>query len=162
MRAQSPSSPADVIGVGIAFALGGVYFILIALDLLPLPGETNSPPVIVACAGAAFLFAGLTCFVRAKASMTDQQSHVSAGAPPWIMLSYRTLSIGAAGALAIIGTWIAIGSGPRSFVTPLGEMTTTGELIGRMVFGLGAVIVWIVVIALALGTVRKLFDRADG
>ena len=141
MRAQSPSSPADVVGVGIAFALGGVYFILIALDLLPPPGETNSPPVIVACAGAAFLFAGLTCFVRAKAGMTDQQSDVPAGAPLWIMLSYRTLSIGAAGALAIIGTWIAIGSGPRAFVTPLGEMATFGELVGRMVFGLGAVLV---------------------
>lgn len=160
MRAQSPSSPADVIGVGIAFALGGVYFILIALDLLPPPGETNSPPVIVACAGAAFLFAGLTCFVRAKAGLTDQQDDVPAGAPLWIMLSYRTLSIGAAGALAIIGTWIAMGSGPRAFIMPLGEMATTGELIGRMVFGLGAVIVWIVVIALALGTVRKLFDRS--
>ncbi len=29
-------------------------------------------------------------------------------------------------------------------------------------FGLGAVIVWIYVIALTVGTVRKLFDRGGG
>ena len=36
---------------------------------------------------------------------------------------------------------------------------TAGELIGRSVFALGAVIAWIVVFALTVGTVRKLFDR---
>jgi hypothetical protein len=71
------------------------------------------------------------------------------------------LTIGIAGALAIIGTYVAIGSGPRAFnlSAPLAEMQTTGEAVGRTVFGLGAVIVWITVIALTVGTVRKLFDR---
>ena len=70
------------------------------------------------------------------------------------------LAIGAAGALAIVGTWIAIGSGPRAFGfgAPFVGMQTTGEIIGRTVFGLGAVIVLIYLIALTVGTVRKLFD----
>ena len=72
------------------------------------------------------------------------------------------LGIGIAGALATIGTWIAIGSGPRAFnlSAPLVEMQTAGEMIGRTVFGLGAVIVWIYMIALTVGTVRKLFGLA--
>ncbi len=76
----------------------------------------------------------------------------------------RCSRIGVAGALATIGTWIAIGSGPRAFSlsAPFVEMQTTGEMIGRTVFGLGAVIVWIYVIALTVGTVRKLFDRRGG
>jgi hypothetical protein len=41
-------------------------------------------------------------------------------------------------------------------------MQTIGEMIGRTVFSLGAVIVWISVIALTVGTVRKLFDRHGG
>ena len=55
------------------------------------------------------------------------------------------LAIGIAGALATIGTFIAIGSGPRAFSlsAPFVEMQTAGEAIGRTVFGLGAVIVWI-------------------
>ena len=99
--------------------------------------------------------------VRARAGMTDMQSEVPDSAPRWTKLSYRVLAIGTAGALATIGTWIAIGSGPRAFSlsAPLVEMQTTGEMIGRTVFGLGAVIVWIYVIALTVGTVRKLFDR---
>jgi hypothetical protein len=41
-------------------------------------------------------------------------------------------------------------------------MSTAGETIGRAVFGLGAIVVWIYVIALTVGTVRKLFDRRGG
>ena len=41
-------------------------------------------------------------------------------------------------------------------------MSTTGETIGRAVFGLGATIAWIYVIALTVGTMRKLFDRRGG
>jgi hypothetical protein len=38
-------------------------------------------------------------------------------------------------------------------------MQTTGELIGRAVFALGTVIVWIYVIALTVQTVRRLLRR---
>jgi hypothetical protein len=77
-------------------------------------------------------------------------------------IAYRVLGIGTAGALATIGTFIAIGSGPRAFTLggAFGEMQTAGDTLGRVVFGLGAVVVWIVVIALTVGTVRKLVDRA--
>jgi hypothetical protein len=154
------ASPHDVIGVGVAFSAAGLYFLLGAAGYVPMP-ESNSPAFIVFFAGMAFLFAGLTCMVRARAGMTDAQSEIPDGAPGWTKVSYRVLAIGTAGALATIGTWIAIGSGPRAFSlsAPLIEMQTTGEMIGRTVFGLGAVIVWIYVIALTVGTVRKLFDR---
>ena len=74
-------------------------------------------------------------------------------------MAYRITGIAVAGSLAAIGTWIAIGSGPRGFTMsgPFFEMRTAGEAIGRSVFGLGAVIVWIYVIALTVGTVRKFF-----
>jgi hypothetical protein len=157
------ASPHDVIGVGLAFAAGGLYFIVGAAGYLPMP-ETNGPNFLGYCIGAAFLFAGLTCFVRARAGMADHDSNVPDNAPTWLKLSYRAFGIGVAGALAIIGTWIAIGSGPRAFnlSAPLVEMQTTGEIVGRVVFGLGAVITWIYVIALAVVTMRKLFERRGG
>ena len=154
------ASPHDVIGVGIAFSVAGLYFMLGAAGTLPMP-EGNSPAFIAFCAGAAFLFAGLTCMVRARAGMLNIESEVPDSAPRWTQVSYRMRAIGVAGALATIGTFIAIGSGPRVFSlsAPFVEMQTTGEVLGRTVFGLGAVIVWIYVIALTVGTVRKLFDR---
>jgi hypothetical protein len=164
MRAQDQARPADMLGIGIAFAAAGLYFMLVALGVLAPPGgegAMHGPPVIVFCAGLAFVFAGLTCAIRARTGMNDAQSEVPDGAPRWIKLSYRVLAIAIAGALATIGTWIAIGSGPRafSFTGPFVEMHTTGEVIGRTVFGLGAVIVWIYVIAITVSTVRKFFDR---
>ena len=73
------------------------------------------------------------------------------------------LAIGIFGAFATIGTWIAIGTGPRTFTvsSAFGAMQTSDDTLGRTIFGLGAVIVWIAVIALTVGTVRKLFDRSS-
>jgi hypothetical protein len=159
-RAVAQASPQDVIGLGLAFAVAGLYFMLGAAGYAPMP-ESNSPAFFAFCAGAAFLFAGLTCIVRARAGMLNIESEVPDNAPLWAQLSYRMLAIGVAGALAIIGTFVAIGSGPRviSVSAPFVEMQATGELLGRTVFGLGAVIVLIYVTALTVGTVRKLFDR---
>ena len=152
------ASPYEIVGLGLAFAAAGLYFMLGAGGVLPMP-EANGPAFVVFCAGAAFLFAGLTCMVRAKAGMDDRQTDMPDDAALWVKFVYRILGIGAAGALATIGTWIAIGSGPRAFTISglLGEMQTSGQTLGRVVFGLGAVIVWIYVIALTVGTVRKLF-----
>jgi hypothetical protein len=115
----------------------------------------------VFCAGLAFVFAGLTCFVRARAGMLNIESDVLDTAPRWTWLSYRVLAIGTAGALAAIGAFVAIGSGPRAFKLsgPLGEMQTGGEMVGRVVFALGAVLLLIYLFALTVGTVRKIFDR---
>ena len=157
-EASRQASPHEIIGIGVAFTLAGLYFMLGAAGYLPMP-ETNGPTFIVFCAGLAFAFAGLTCMVRARAGMTDSQDDVPDSAPHWTKAAYRILGIGCAGALATIGTWIAIGSGPRAFSlsAPFAEMQTTGEAIGRTVFGLGAVVVWIYVIALTVNTVRKFF-----
>src|SRR3954464_15319635 len=77
------ASPHEVAGFGVAMSLAGLYFMLGAYGLLPMP-ETNGPACIVFAAGAAFLFAGLVCFIRAKAGMTDSQSEVPDSAPAWI------------------------------------------------------------------------------
>ena len=74
------ASPHDVIGVGIAFSAAGLYVMLGAAGYVPMP-ESNSPAFISFCAGAAFLFAGLTCMVRARAGMLNMESEVPDSAP---------------------------------------------------------------------------------
>ena len=157
MRTQDQASPHDVIGVGVAFSTAGLYFMLGTLGYLPMP-EAHAPWFIGFSAGAAFLFAGLTCFVRARTGMTDRQADMPDSAPRPLQVSYRMFAIAAAGALALVGTWVAIGSGPRVFglSRPFVEMQA-GETIGHAVFALGTVIVWIYLVALTVSTVRKLF-----
>ena len=158
------ASAADGIGFGIVLAATGVYFILVGFGVFPVPGGEDAlhgPLAIVVCAGAAFLFAGIALAIRARAGANDRDSELPAGAPPWTHMAYRITAIAVAGSLAAIGTWIAIGAGPRAFTVsgPMVEMQTTGQTIGRTLFGLGAVVVWIYVIALTVGTVRKFFSR---
>jgi len=124
--------------------------------LLPMP-DADGPAFVIFAAGVAFLFAGLLCFIRARTGMKDNQTSLPEDSPGRIKLSYQMLGIGVFGAFATIGTWVAIGSGSRNFTvsSPLGAMQTTGDLVGRTVFGLGAVIVWICVIALTISTVAQ-------
>ena len=168
MRTQETcASPPIVSGIGIAFALGRRLFHAGRHGACcPMPGDdararrsSSSAPDWPSCSP------GLTCVVRAKAGMNDQRERAAAdSAPRWTQAVLSGPRHRVAGALATIGTWIAIGSGPRAFDVsgPFVEMHTTGELIGRTVFGLGAVIVWIYVIALTVGTVRKFFGRSPG
>jgi hypothetical protein len=163
-QAPHQASPHEIIGVGVAFGAAGLYFMLGAAGTLPMP-ETNGPSVIIFCAGLAFVFAGLTCVVRARESARDRlhiESEMTDTGPRWTGVSIRMLAIGATGALAIIGSWVAMGSGPRAFSlsAPFVEMQTAGEAVGRSVFALGAVIAWIYAIALTIGTVRKFFGSS--
>jgi len=163
-RAPRQASPHEIIGVGIAFSVAGLYFMLGAAGTLPMP-ETNGPTAIVFCAGLAFVFAGLTCVVRARAAALDTlniENEIADTAPRWMGLSTRMLAIGLAGALATIGSWVAIGLGPRAFSlsAPFVAMQTAGEAVGRTVFALGAVIAWIYAIALTIDTVRKFFGSS--
>jgi hypothetical protein len=153
--------PHEIAGFGIALSLAGVYFMLGAGGLLPMP-ETNGPAFIVFAAGASFLFAGTLCFIRSWSGLTGSETALPDGTPAWMKLAYPMLAIGLFGAFATIGTWVAIGSGPRGFNMSLsfGAVPITGDLLGRTVFGLGAVIVWISVIALTVSTARKLFNRS--
>lgn len=158
--AAGRASSHDVIGVGAAFSLAGLYFILAAAGYLPMP-ETPAPWFIGFATGAAFLFAGLTCFVRARTGLTDREADLPHSASRTFKMSYRLAAVGAAGSLAIIGTWIAIGAGPLAFrlASPYSDMQTMGELVGRSVFALGVTVAWILLFALAVSAVRALFDR---
>src|SRR4029079_1333813 len=92
------ASPYEVAGFGVAMSLAGLYFMLGSYGLLPMP-ETNGPTLIVFADRAALPVAGLVCFIRARAGMTDNQTDVPDSAPIWIKLSYRMLAIGIFGAL---------------------------------------------------------------
>jgi hypothetical protein len=157
MRTPQSSSPADLYGIGIAFAASGLYFVLVGWGTLPMPGEAAGAPFIMVCAGLAFLLAGAIAVVQARAGSGDGERPPHA--PRGTQSLSRVLGIGLAGAVATIGTWIAIGSGPRTFggSAPVAGIDTAGDAIGRSLFALGAVIVWIYVIALTVKTVRRFF-----
>jgi hypothetical protein len=153
MRVEQQATPADVVGLGIAFAATGLYFLLAALDLLPLPDAgRQAPSFLIALTGASFLFAGGMIAYRARAGTEPASGPAVARTAP------RIATIAITGSLAAIVTFMAIGSGPRAI--SLAGLTPAGEALGHAALALGAVIVWIYAIVLAVGLARTLLDRA--
>ena len=79
----------------------------------------------------------------------------------WMRLFYYVIGLVIAGALASIGSWVAFGPGPRAF-SGTGLFLLSPEasaMVGRIVFGFGAVLTWLCTIALAVSGARKLFVR---
>jgi hypothetical protein len=161
MDQQDPPSDQTTIAVGGITAAGGLYFVLVALGVMPAPGEAHAPAGIVFCAGLAFMLAGIAVVIRAATGTRDSASELPTQAPRWAKAAYHLVGLAAAGALAAIGSWIALGAGPRAFeiATQFGS-GHGAETFGRAVFGIGAAIVCIYVIAVAISGARRLLGRS--
>jgi hypothetical protein len=77
-------------------------------------------------------------------------------APRWLRLMQSLFGVAIAVALASVGTWIAIGPGEREFTSnvPIGS---TG---GRIVFGIGALFVWLFAIAMVRRAAAEFLGRS--
>ena len=163
---QSPSpdraSPYEIVGLGCAFVAAGLYFMLGSGGLLPMP-EANGPAFVVFCAGAAFLFAGTYLHGarqgRHAATIRPMCPDHAAPGSSW-PIACSASAWPARSRPSAPGSRSARARVRSPCPVPFGEMQTSGQTLGRTVFGLGAVIVWIYVIALTVGTVRKLFNRS--
>ena len=80
------------------------------------------------------------------------------GAPRWLRVAQYLIGVAIFASLALTGTWIAFGGEAPQFSASFGWITGgPGAGIGRVVFGLGALIVWIATIGFAVSGARKLF-----
>src|SRR3972149_3258187 len=150
--------------IGTIAAAFGLYFILMGFGLLPEPSKRNAPLWIGIPAGLAFLCAGACVIVRGLLGLDDKQGDLPDDAPLWMKAVYYYSGTVAAGGLASVGTWIAFGAGPRHFNMSVSGFFSgsAGAGIGRAVFGLGAILTWLLVIAMARRSARKVFGNKSG
>ena len=162
MRENTQPSKRETIGLGAICAAMGGYFILVALGVVPSPGAAKAPMWIVFCCGLAFFLGGIG--VMTPALVTGEvrnDGELPAGAPQWLRLMQYLLGLALFATFAAIGTWVAIGGGARSFSFSGFFMTSGGgETVGRIVFGIGAVITWLCTIGFAVAGWRKLVRKA--
>jgi hypothetical protein len=162
---KKPPSPREAIGIGAICAAIGVYFILVSLGVLPIPGgekNLHGPLWILFCVGLVFLLGGLGVLAPAAATgEVRNDGELPAGSPQWLRVAQYLLGLALFASFALIGTWIAIGGGTRSFTIGGGFFETSGggEIVGRVAFGLGAVIVWLCLLGFAVKGARKLLRR---
>jgi hypothetical protein len=158
MNRQQPASPRTTFVCGLLAIAAGLPLLLIGLGVLPMPPR-SAPGAqwIGAVAGIAFMLAGISIAVGAIHGVSET-GELPKDTGWWMQLFYTAIGVIIAGALASIGTWVAFGPGPRAF-SGTGMFLLSreaGEMVGRIVFGLGAVLTWLITIAFAVRGVRKL------
>jgi hypothetical protein len=112
----------------------------------------------VATAGAVFVLAGaavINGFVIAGGATPD--GDLLPGTPMRVRVAQYLLGLGIVGAMTAIFGWIAFGPGTRHFrVSGIPIPGLAGETEGRIVFGAGAVLMGVFLVAMAVVGARRL------
>jgi hypothetical protein len=156
MSKQDQASPATVLFVGAVALAAGLYFMLVGFGVAPAPGRTNAPRWLVFACGLAFALGGLGVILPRAAGLDATGHELPATSPRWLQVAQYLLGLAIFACFGAIGSWIAFGPGPRTFTGTI----AVGAILGRIAFGIGAVIIWLGLIGFAVSGARRLFGRA--
>jgi hypothetical protein len=149
----------SLLAIGALFAGSGLYFILVGLGALPSPGRIYGPHWLVFAAGLVFIAGGISVLVRGWLSVSDNESQLPADAPGAAATIQWIAALAIIVSLAGIGSWIAFAGGDRAFATNVPVQGPLGETVGRIAFGIGAAITWLLAAAVAAKGIRKIFGK---
>jgi hypothetical protein len=144
--------------LGLVFTAAGVMPILGGLGVIPFkssPG-TPAPPWLLLCVGLAFSLAGVAIAFDALAGRRRHGRDRFS-----VQLIQYLLGLAMASTLTAPFVWIAFGPGERRFAMTLyipfvAEREAANEITGRIAFGLGAVMMIAVTVAIATSGARRL------
>jgi hypothetical protein len=145
--------------LGLAVGAMGALIILVAVGIIP-GGDAplEAPGWVVAAAGCAFVLAGAAMIVGyAVAGGATPDGDLPPGTPRWVRVTRSLLGLGIIGSLAAVATWVAFGPGPRAFsvTLPFVGQGPGNETVGRVAFGLGAVLMWVILAAFVVVSVQR-------
>jgi hypothetical protein len=129
-----------------------------------LPGKSAGAPIWIGVAGGMiFVFAGGALVLRWFAGGEAHDSELPESSPRWLRASYSLIGLACIGLLAAIGTWVAFGPGERAFTMtiPYGGSGPGNQSIGRIAFGVGALVSWLFFILAARSYWRRLTRREN-
>jgi len=137
----------------------GLAFVLVAIDVIPVdPRNLHGPRWVGVAAGLAFILFGLA-MVAMPATSPEAQGQVT-----WRGF---ILVFGILGSMAAMANWIAFGPGERHFSGTISFpffaiSSGSSEWTGRIAFGVGALILDVMLVVLTYGSLRALLGRGRG
>ena len=146
-------SPRAAVVYRLICAAAGVGFILGAFGILPTTPSPGVPMWLAGCAGLCFVLMGavlIVSFAIAPGRGPD------GGMAPCTSFAVRVinyfLGLGLVGSITAVFTWIAFGPGERGFSSGvslpfLAVHGPSGETVGRIMFGIGAVLMWLFLVS---------------
>ena len=163
MNTPTPLSPRAAVALGFLFIAMGVFLVLFSVGLVPgAEASLEAPRWVGACAGLMFVLCGGAMIVGyAVAGGVGPDGDLPAGTPRWVRLTQYLLGLGIISSLAAIATWIAFGPGRRAFTVtlPFAGRGPGDETAGRVVFGIGAVLMWVFLVVFLVVSVQRLRRR---
>jgi hypothetical protein len=148
--------------VGILTSAIGAIPPLSALGILPRGHDVPdaAPPWIGWMIGLMFVGAGIVVVMKGIAGNADDASgSLPVGTPRLLRAAYDLLAATIVRALAVLFTWVAFGPGVRHFSVSFGGLSMptsgAGDSLGRVAFGVGAVLIWCFAIAVVVAMVRR-------
>jgi hypothetical protein len=162
VSANRTATPREARWIGALAAAIGLYFMLVGLGVLPVPGgprNLHAPLWVVLLAGLAFFLGGAAVLLQSFGG-ANERGKLPAGAPRWMRFVQYLIVVAIFASFAMIGTWIAIGGDSRQFSGGFPFVGgATNVSIARVVFGIGALICWLATIGFAVSGARKIFGR---
>jgi hypothetical protein len=155
MSGQEPPSAATVAFIALAAGGAGLYFMLVGLGVAPAPSKQHAPSWLVFAAGLVFFLGAVGIILPHIAGVKTNGRDLPPIAPRWLQVAQYLFTLSIFACFGAIGSWIAFGPGPRVF----SGTVPVGAVVGRIMFGIGAVIVWLSFIAIAVSGWRRLFGR---
>ncbi|HTV30069.1 MAG TPA: hypothetical protein VMF32_20055 [Xanthobacteraceae bacterium] len=141
--------------IGVAI---GLLVILLSLGLLGSAASSKPPENswLGVAFGIAFLFAGISAIIQAVAVRGyPTTAELPASSPTWLRSLHTLLGLGVIISMGSIFTWIAVGPGKRAFT---GSGAIFGETVGRIAFGVGAMMFWFALGVFVFTKLRRLFS----
>jgi len=162
MGEPTPATPASKYFAATVAMIAGAFFFAVGAGLLPIPGgpsNLHGPLWLLLCVGLAFFLAGLAILIQMLSHANDS-GDLPAGAPFWLRALQYLIGLCIFVCFGAISSWIAFGPGERQFsgTFMFGDVATNAT-IGRIVFGTGAIFIWLCTAAFAAFGFRKLFDH---
>jgi uncharacterized membrane protein len=155
---QKQASPWETIGLGALAAVIGFYLVLAALSLLPAPGGPDTPTWLVLAVGFCYLLGGLRVVI--PAIVMDESGMDEGGERPAkrpLHLAQYVFALAVVMAVAMVASAVALGPGLHGSL-PLSSSDSL-DVLGRAVFAIGAIVIWLGLLRLAMSGWRK---RAGG
>ena len=150
MDEQARPLDKTAIACGLLALAMGLFIVLSAFGIIPSRGGSDGERWIGIIAGMAFVFGGLAVFIQTCAKATPD-GVLPSTAPIWVRATLHLLSLAIVVSLGAIGTWVAFGPGERKFSSSIPFLPDwLNEPIGRTVFGIGAILIWIFLIVMAV------------
>jgi hypothetical protein len=160
-----PNKAALAVGV-INASIGAAILTVGVIRSGPATADAT-PGWVVALTGLLFVFGGAAIVMKTLAGGSDSNGEMPPDAPRALRMAYDVLVSAIALSLPSIFSWVAVGPGERQFSVSAGAggaaialgTSPADQMTGRIAFGIGSAVAWLIGGAIVLYIWRRWFPR---